>query len=238
MRLGLVIFLSIIFSGCALHQWQPSQYTVARGDTLYSIAWRYSLKYEQIAKWNSLQVPYLIYPGQRIWVSQPLNYAEGSTGSGGSQVNTGRSQSPNTSDSSSSSSAGSGNSSQSNSRSNSRKKPIQRVVKNVNWKWPLEKPYAIREAFSGKENESQGIDFNVDYGRSVFAAYGKLIIIKHNETFLSAYAFNKTLLVKENQKVVAGQKISEVGRNLDKQSGLYLEIRKFGKPVDPKKYLP
>jgi len=245
MRLALVIFLALILQACALHQWQPSQYTVARGDTLYSIAWRYSTNFEQIALWNGLQKPYLIYPGQRIWVSQPLNYAEGSASSNASQSSTASNQSSNSANSY-------GRAPQASSKPSRSKKPKPRVVKNVNWKWPIAKPHTIREAFSGKENKSQGIDFKANYGDLVYAAgtgkvvysgtglpaYGKLIIIKHNETFLSAYAFNKTLLVKENQTVIAGQKISEVGRNLEKEPGLYLEIRKFGKPVDPKKYLP
>ena len=68
--------------------------------------------------------------------------------------------------------------------------------------------------------------------------YGKLIIIKHNANFLSAYAHNSQILVKESQLVTKGQKIAEVGSTDAEQPMLHFEIRKQGKPVDPMKYLP
>ena len=67
--------------------------------------------------------------------------------------------------------------------------------------------------------------------------YGKLIIIKHNKTFLTAYAHNNQLLVKEGQVVNKGQKIAEMGSSDADQVKLHFEIRRFGKPVDPQKYL-
>jgi lipoprotein NlpD len=78
----------------------------------------------------------------------------------------------------------------------------------------------------------------VVYSGSGLRGYGKLIIIKHNKTFLSAYAHNDQILVKEGQNVSKGQKIAEMGSSDADQVGLHFEIRKFGKPVDPAKYLP
>jgi lipoprotein NlpD len=78
----------------------------------------------------------------------------------------------------------------------------------------------------------------VVYSGSGLRGYGKLIIIKHNKTFLSAYAHNDQVLVKEGQSVSKGQKIAEMGSSDSDQVKLHFEIRKFGKPVDPAQYLP
>jgi lipoprotein NlpD len=78
----------------------------------------------------------------------------------------------------------------------------------------------------------------VVYSGSGLRGYGKLIIIKHNKTYLSAYAHNDTILVKEGQSVTKGQKIAEMGNSDTDQVKLHFEIRKMGKPVDPAKYLP
>jgi lipoprotein NlpD len=78
----------------------------------------------------------------------------------------------------------------------------------------------------------------VVYSGSGLRGYGKLIIIKHNKTYLSAYAHNDVILVKEGQNVSRGQKIAEMGNTDANQVELHFEIRKFGKPVDPAQYLP
>ena len=78
----------------------------------------------------------------------------------------------------------------------------------------------------------------VVYSGSGLRGYGKLIIIKHNKTYLSAYAHNDQILVKEGQNVNKGQKIAEMGNTDADQVKLHFEIRKLGKPVDPAKYLP
>jgi len=100
--------------------------------------------------------------------------------------------------------------------------------------------------------DQQGVDILGKVGDPVFASasgrvvysgiglrgYGKLIIIKHNQTYLSAYAHNSNLLVKEGQNVVRGQKIAEIGNTDSSQAKLHFEIRRLGKPVDPLKFLP
>ncbi len=118
----------------------------------------------------------------------------------------------------------------------------------VDWGWPV--PGKLIAGFS--EATNKGIDIAGKQGDPVFASaggrvvysgqglrgYGKLIIIKHNNTFLSAYAHNKEILVKEGQTVVKGQKIAEVGNTDADQTKLHFEIRRLGKPVDPAKFLP
>ena len=81
-------------------------------------------------------------------------------------------------------------------------------------------------------------DGRVVYAGAGLRGYGNLIILKHNNTFLTAYAHNKTLLVKEDQTVKKGQKIAEMGNSDSEKVKLHFEIRRQGKPVDPARYLP
>ena len=81
-------------------------------------------------------------------------------------------------------------------------------------------------------------DGKVVYAGSGLRGYGNLIIIKHNNTFLTAYAHNQALLVKEDQAIKRGQKIAEMGSSDADQVKLHFESRRQGKPVDPAKYLP
>ena len=117
----------------------------------------------------------------------------------------------------------------------------------VDWIWPTRGK--ILGVFS---ESSKGIDISGNVGQAVTASasgkvvysgaglrgYGKLIIIKHNNTYLSAYAHNSKILVKEGQTVVKGQKIAEMGNSDASLVKLHFEIRKNGKPVDPLKHLP
>jgi lipoprotein NlpD len=118
----------------------------------------------------------------------------------------------------------------------------------VEWMWPASG--RVLAGFSKGSNK--GVDILGKVGDPVFASasgrvvysgtglrgYGKLVIIKHNDTFLSAYAHNSNLLVKEGQSVVRGQKIAEIGNTDSPQVKLHFEIRRQGEPVDPLKFLP
>jgi lipoprotein NlpD len=118
----------------------------------------------------------------------------------------------------------------------------------VAWMWPASG--RVLAGFS--EATNKGVDILGKIGDPVFASasgrvvysgtglrgYGKLVIIKHNQTYLSAYAHNSNLLVKEGQNVARGQKIAEIGNTDSSQSKLHFEIRRLGKPVDPLKFLP
>jgi lipoprotein NlpD len=119
---------------------------------------------------------------------------------------------------------------------------------NIDWAWPSNGK--LLAGFS--EPANKGIDLAGRIGDPVLAAaagkvvysgqglrgYGKLVIIKHNKTFLSAYAHNSNILVKEGQSVTRGQRIAEIGNTDSDSPKLHFEIRRFGKPTDPIKFLP
>ena len=201
-----------------------------KGDTLYGISRQYGVSVDRLAQLNQLKQPYVIKPGQTIFL-KPLNTA-GSTSSKTA-----------TTKSTSATQAGAGKIQSSKSQSVS-------WPKTVHWQRPANGK--VVKKFSRWRNDAKGIDIGGKKGNAIFAAadgkvvysgnglisYGNLIIIKHNKTFLSAYAYNRKLLVKEGDMVKAGQQIAEMGHK-DKQSPrLHFEIRKNGKPVDPQKYLP
>jgi lipoprotein NlpD len=120
---------------------------------------------------------------------------------------------------------------------------------NLGWVWPT--AGKVIAGFSESAN-LKGIDIAGKAGQPVVASasgkvvyvgsglrgYGKLVIVKHNNTFLSAYAHNREIVVKEGQQVAKGQKIAEMGDTDSDQIKLHFEIRRFGKPVDPAKFLP
>jgi lipoprotein NlpD len=118
----------------------------------------------------------------------------------------------------------------------------------ISWIWPTKG--VVLAGFD--EVKNKGLDIGGALGDQVLAAadgrvvyvgaglrgYGNLIILKHNNTYLSAYAHNHTLLVKEDQSVRKGQKIAEMGSSDVDRVKLHFEVRRQGKPVDPLKYLP
>ena len=120
---------------------------------------------------------------------------------------------------------------------------------NLGWIWPA--TGKIVTGFSESAN-LKGIDIAGRAGQPVLASaagrvvyagaglrgYGKLVIVKHNNTYLSAYAHNREILVKEGQQVSKGQKIGEMGDTDADQVKLHFEIRRLGKPIDPAKFLP
>ena len=206
-------------------------YTVKRSDTLYSIAWRYGLDYNELARWNGIDVNSPIYPGQRLRLVRPASV---STSVAGAQSQT----RPRT---------------QSEARSENRSSG--QVVTDSpgrdpgNWIWPTDgKPL---NTFLASDLDRRGIDISgkpgqpvvaVAEGRVVYsgnglAGYGNLIIIKHSDTYLSAYAYCQERLVQEGAAVKAGRQIAKMGSH-DGKAQLHFEIRRNGKPVDPLKYLP
>jgi len=202
---------------------------VAKGDSLYGISKRHGVSIQQLAMLNQLKKPYVIQPGQTIFL-KPLSskVSSGKTGSADKQLADAKPVKQTKSNSS---------------------KNIQ-WPKRVNWQQPVKGK--IIKKFDRRLNDAKGIDIAGSVGKTIVAAadgkvvysgeglisYGKLIIIKHNKTYLSAYAYNDKLLVKEGDVIKAGQKISEMGRKDDLSPRLHFEIRKNGKPVDPLKYLP
>ena len=203
-------------------------YTVKNGDTLYSIAWRYGLEYEQLMRWNNIAGDYVIQPGQQLNLLGPVAGESGQKSARQTQTT----KNPTTASQKKSSSSVSSNG-----------KPLQ-------WRWPTDGK--VLNTFKINKLNQRGIDIAGKLGQPVYAVadgkvvysgnglagYGNLVIIKHNETYLSAYAYNQQRLVKEGMKVKAGKVISKMGRTNDGSTRLHFEIRKNGKPVDPLKYLP
>lgn len=124
------------------------------------------------------------------------------------------------------------------------------AVSNIAWRWPASGN--VVQGFSSADGGNKGIDISGSRGQAVNAAaagrvvyagnalrgYGNLIIIKHNDDFLSAYAHNETILVKDQQQVNAGQQIAKMGSSGTNGVKLHFEIRHKGKSVDPMRYLP
>ncbi|MBS1188569.1 MAG: Peptidoglycan-binding LysM:Peptidase [Rhodocyclaceae bacterium] len=126
--------------------------------------------------------------------------------------------------------------------------PVSMGADDIAWAWPS--AGKVLAAYS--ENTNKGLDLGGKSGDPVFAAgdgrvvyagsglrgYGQLVIVKHNNSFLSAYAHNQKILVKEKQEVTRGQKIAEMGDTDSDKVKLHFEIRRQGKPIDPLIYLP
>ncbi len=210
-----------------------THHTVVYGDTLFSIAYRAGTNVAHLAQINGIEKPYTLFPGQtlalktdskRINVSSKpsVNYhkKQHSTGLIFPQSNTEKSLETNIS-----------------------KKKLK-----ISWSWPLTGTVVKDFIQTGRK----GIDIAGKLGETVLAAasgkvvysgrgllgYGNLIIIKHDFYFLTAYANNRKLLVKEGQTVRKGQNIAEVGVLSGKKPSLHFEIRRAGKPVNPLLYLP
>ena len=196
---------------------QSDQHIVRPGETLFSIAWRYGKDPADVARWNRLGDGSLIHPGQRLRLTPPSAnpVAPAST-----------------------------------------KPPVRRPLPTIptgpapEWSWPTKG--RIEVGFGGKPGAGTGILIGGNAGQAVTAAapgrvvyagggligYGQLIIVKHNDTYLSAYGYNASLLVKEGQTIRKGQRIATMGEGPERKPRLHFEIRRNGKPVDPRQLLP
>jgi lipoprotein NlpD len=206
-----------------------------RGDTLYAIAWRYGLNYQNIADWNHLRSPDLIYVGQRLRLKpSPMalrsaaDYREGSAATKPTQSKA--KQTAKYSDSEQASDLG--------------------RTKDRPWSWPTEG--RIVRSYQPNIPGGKGIDIGGKLGQPVRAAspgevvysgsglpgYGRLIILRHSDSLLSAYGYLGRIFVKEGDKVEMGQSIAELGASGDNLPVLHFEIRQNGKPVNPLRFLP
>ena len=221
-------------------------HVVQKSETLFSLAWRYGWDYKSLASANSIAAPYIIHPGQKLQVGQPKSIRFQSAGNTSKRLT-------NPPKSGSSNVASARKSTHKTPKVNQdRPKSPKSWNKSTSpkWSWPAKGKLIAK--FSAKSPANKGIDIAGRLGESVSAAaagsvvyagsgllgYGNLVIIKHNEQYLSAYAHNKRLLVKESQKVKAGQTIAELGSSGTDKVKLHFEIRRQGKPVDPMLYLP
>ena len=224
---------------------RSGQYQVKRGDTLYSIAFRFGWDWRALAARNAIAQPYLIRVGQIIRfdgqpasrppvvASTPVVVAPARRPSTPISSNPALIQAP---------------APVKTAPSISALPPTQRSASG--WLWPSNG--AVIGRFSSNGSLNKGIDIGGELGQPVLAAsdgsvvyagsglrgYGELIIIKHSDTYVSAYGHNRRLLVQEGQQVKAGQKIAEMGSTGTDRVKLHFEVRRQGKPVDPLQYLP
>ncbi len=230
-------------------------HTVSRGDTLYSIAWRYGIDYKELAQWNRIRAPYRIYPGERLRLTVNAKVPKVPARRA---VREPRAHKPAPSGASKTASKRTTSSTLKrppSPRSSAQAKPPPAVkktassaAKRVTWTWPAEGRLVKSFSQTGKK----GVDIAGKLGQPVYAAghgrvvysgsgllgYGKLIIVKHDKNYLSAYAHNHRILVNEGDEVASGQRIAQMGRTGADRVKLHFEIRRDGKPVDPLRYLP
>ena len=240
-------------------------YRVRLGDTLYAIAFRLGMDFQTLAAMNGIEKPYIIQPGQTIKTVRPRSSIKSASAkpvasSTKTTKTTKTTTTPKTTTPTIVKSAASGktapkatpkatvpktqSTASPSSNSNSRKTlgPVRK------WRWPS----AGRVVRSYSTNLHKGIDISGRRGDAVSAVaagivvyagtgvtgYGALLIVKHNDEYLSAYGHNDALLVEEGAYVKAGQRIARVGSSGTDTVKLHFEIRRNGKPVDPLKLLP
>ncbi len=223
-----------ILAGCASAlSWDPGSYTVQAGDTVYEIAFRYSLDYRDLAAWNGLGDGSMIRPGQTLRLSPPAGDRASASRSASASAPAARSRPATTS----------------SSRAPARA-PAAKAKAPGDWRWPT--TGRVLSAFGRNPKNPNGLQIGGTAGQEIRAAaggevvysgsgligYGQLIIVKHSEAYLSAYGHNRELSVREGQRVTAGQVIASMGEGPGKTPLLHFEIRRNGKPVDPILFLP
>ncbi|GHA00148.1 peptidase [Arenicella chitinivorans] len=228
---------------------------VQPGDTLYSISFALGLDVNKLAAWNRIQDTSKLRVGQRIRLTEPIGFTYPITKKAVKRTPSKRKKA--------SASASSHKpvvtpkapatrndsvpeKTTSTTVSTSTSKP---TTGTFSWQWPTRG--TVVETFNAAKGQ-QGVDILTNAGEAVVATqagevvyvgnslkgYGNLIIVKHSDTYLSAYAHNEHIYVQEGQRIQQQQKIASVGRNNKRQTALHFQIRKHGKPVDPMKFLP
>jgi len=225
------------------------QHVVARGDTLFSIAFRYGWDWKALAARNNIPEPYTIHVGQAIRFDSRSNStptavaSTSSTASPSSKFTITRHPA--------NAASGTTTTSQAAAQTPAAAAPMPPAgPAPKGWAWPSNG--ILIGKFSSNGSLNKGIDIAGDLGQPVLAAsdgsvvyagsglrgYGELVIIKHSDTYVSAYGHNRRLLVREGQQVKVGQTIAEMGSTGTDRVKLHFEIRRQGKPVDPLQFLP
>lgn len=256
-----------IVNGWKQNEAESGNYRVQPDDSIYSIAWSFGMDYRDLARYNNLSEPYQLHAGQLLRMSpasaaasqtapaavvvqpQPaIGVTFGSGSSSGTQTNASvqnqnkNQQTPGIPLASETRKHQSAQSTQTVHTTS-----VATATVATPWVWPTKGSVVKGYSVAG----NRGIDIRGQMGQPVVAAssgkvvyagsglkgYGKLIIVKHNDDDLSAYAFNRGLSVKEGDSVKVGQKIASMGKNDDGQPMLHFEIRRNGKPVNPMPYL-
>lgn len=219
---------------------KPGYYTVKPGDTMIRIGLENGQNWRDIVRWNNLENPNIIEVGQVLRVVPPASesavvarpVSPGSAAASSTPAQAASAAKPAAAPAAAAASPA----------------PAPTGDEDIAWIWPAQG--TMLAGFDEAKNKGLDIagkpgdaviasaDGRVVYAGAGLRGYGNLIILKHNNTFLTAYAHNQTLLVKEDQSVRKGQKIAEMGNSDADRVKLHFEIRRQGKPVDPAKYLP
>lgn len=213
-------------------------HTVARGDTLYSIAWTHNIDYRRLALVNNLSAPYTIYPGQQLNLSDSgvsesaISALPDIPASPAGELATATGQRP-----------------QAAIDARRTGSVNTRQVEGVSWQWPADGRMLSMFSESGS---NRGVDIAGMQGQAVYAAAdgdvvyagsgiqgaGNLVILRHSARHLSAYMYNRDMVVGEGDRVRAGDKIAEMGSGPSGRDMLHFEVRVDGKPTDPVRFLP
>jgi len=235
---------------------KPGYYSVKSGDTLIRIGMDNGQSWRDIARWNNIDNPNLIETGQVIRVAppeetgvvvRPVTSTNVVTSPAPANASSAPAPAANAAAVKPPQSAASASNSVSPTSANNLV-TADTAEEAVSFQWPTRGN--VLAGFDEVKNKGVDIvgkagdpvlaaaDGKVVYAGSGLRGYGNLVIIKHNNTYLTAYAHNQSLLVKEDQAIKRGQKIAEMGNSDADQVKLHFEIRRQGKPVDPAKYLP
>lgn len=254
------LFLLLVLVSCTTNEapviegWKQnnaknSDYRIQKKDTVYSIAWAFDMDYRELVRLNNLKEPYNLSEGQTLRMSEGDSLSTHSAPNTLSEAQT----IPQPSSPLPIAEPVDNQASTFESRPtmvSSSSAPKTMITKTAQkWLWPTKGP--VVRGFSAISGGNKGVDIagklsqtivataagKVVYTGASLPGYGNLIIIKHSENELSAYAFNKVIAVKEGQVIKAGQIIAQMGNNDNGQAILHFEIRKNGKPVNPIPYL-
>ena len=233
---------------------KPGFYSVKSGDTLIRIGMDNGQSWRDIARWNNIENPNLIETGQILRVTPPEETGVvvrpvSSTNfvTSPAPANTASAPAPASNSASVRPPASAANPPNASTPTNNLAN-TDSAEDTVSFQWPTRgnvlagfdevKNKGIDIAGKAGDPVLAAADGKVVYAGSGLRGYGNLVILKHNNTYLTAYAHNQSLLVKEDQAIKRGQKIAEMGNSDADQVKLHFEIRRQGKPVDPAKYLP
>jgi lipoprotein NlpD len=233
---------------------KPGYYSVKSGDTLIRIGMDNGQSWRDIARWNNIENPNLIETGQVLRVTPPEEtgvvvrpVSSTNVVTSPAPANTASAPAPASNTASVRPPASAANPPNASTPSNNLAN-TDSAEETVSFQWPTRgnvlagfdevKNKGIDIAGKAGDPVLAAADGKVVYAGSGLRGYGNLVILKHNNTYLTAYAHNQSLLVKEDQAIKRGQKIAEMGNSNADQVKLHFEIRRQGKPVDPAKYLP
>ena len=249
--------------GSGYEMTQDGYYRVRRGDSLHAIAFNFGLDWRDIARWNNISSPYVIYPDQMLRVTEaPPRRTVTTTGTGPAPSVSERSSERAIQTTPSQPAATQASTTPAPKPTTSTPKPAGPTTQPSasksgastadpsRWLWPTDG--RLLSTFKAGDPSRNGIELAGSEGQAIRASaagevvysgngligYGELIIIKHSDRMLSAYGHNRKRLVAEGQAVSAGEKIAEMGRDERNRPLLHFEIRRGGTPQDPMKYLP